>query len=116
MVKQLEGIRLAIDPSELEAYELTQNDPIIAYQGKGCKQCGHSGYKGRIAIYEVFEITDEAKVVVTDKAGNENELKKEAQRQNMLSMKQDGFLKVLKGITTIAEVERVTEGTLVDEE
>lgn len=116
MVKQLEGIRLAIDPAELAAYELTQNDPIIAYQGKGCKQCGHSGYKGRIAIYEVFEITDEAKVVVTDKAGNENELKKEAQRQSMLSMKQDGFLKVLKGITTIAEVERVTEGTLVDEE
>ncbi len=116
MVKQLESIRLAIDPAELAAYELTQNDPIIAYQGKGCKQCGHSGYKGRIAIYEVFEITDEAKVVVTDKAGNENELKKEAQRQSMLSMKQDGFLKVLKGITTIAEVERVTEGTLVDEE
>ncbi len=116
MIKQLEAIRLTIDQSELSAYELDTSAPIAAYQGKGCKHCGHSGYKGRIAIYEVFEITDEAKVVVTDKAGNENELKKEAVRQKMLSMKQDGFLKVLKGITTIAEVERVTEGTLVDEE
>lgn len=116
MVKQLEEMRSTIESSELEAYELDRASPIVAYQGKGCKQCGHTGYKGRVAIYEVFEVTDEAKVVITDKAGNENELKKEATHQKMLMMKQDGFLKVLKGITTIAEVERVTEGTLVDEE
>jgi type IV pilus assembly protein PilB len=78
--------------------------------------CGQTGFKGRVAIYEVFEVTDEAKVIITDKAANENELKKEAAHQHMLMMKHDGLLKVLKGITTIAEVERVTEGTLVDEE
>lgn len=116
MVKQLEILRTSISSTELAAYELDQDAPIAAYQGKGCKQCGQSGYKGRIAIYEVFEMTEEAKVIVTDKAGSEAELKKEAQQQKMISMKQDGFLKVLKGITTIAEVERVTEGTLVDEE
>ncbi len=116
MIRQLEALRAEIDPQELKDYELGATTPVVAYQGKGCKQCGNSGYKGRIAIYEVFEVTDEAKVIVTDKAANETELKKESVRQRMLSMKQDGFLKVLKGITTIAEVERVTEGTLVDEE
>ncbi len=116
MLKRLEEARTVIELSEMKAYELDPMNQITAYQGKGCKQCNNSGYKGRIAIYEVFEITDEAKVIVTDKAGSEPELKQEAVHQKMLSMKQDGFLKVLKGITTIAEVERVTEGTLVDEE
>lgn len=116
MVKRLEEARKVIELSEMKAYELDPMGPIVAFQGKGCKQCSNSGYKGRIAIYEVFEITEESKVIVTDKAGSEGELQKEAARQKMLFMKQDGFLKVLKGITTIAEVERVTEGTLVDEE
>lgn len=116
LLKQLEEVRSVIPATELKAYELDPASPVVAYAGKGCKQCGDSGYKGRIAIYEVFEITDEAKFIVTEKSGNEAELEKEATRQHMLSMKQDGFLKVLKGITTIAEVERVTEGTLVDEE
>lgn len=115
-IKHLEDARSAIADDELKAYDLKRSGPVVAYQGKGCKQCGDSGYKGRIAIYEVFEVTDAVKMIITDKAANENELKKEAVAQGMLSMKQDGFLKVLKGITTIAEVERVTEGTLVDEE
>lgn len=116
MVKRFEAIRSSMEESEMKAYELDPRAPLLVYEGKGCKQCGDTGYKGRIAIYEVFEITEGAKIVVTDKAGNENELHKEALRQKMLFMKQDGFLKVLKGITTVAEVERVTEGTLVDEE
>lgn len=116
MVKRLEEARSAIGPAEMKAYDLDFKAPIVAFQGKGCKQCGDSGYKGRIAIYEVFEITDAVKNIITDKAGNEAELKREAASQKMLWMKQDGFLKVLKGITTIAEVERVTEGTLIDEE
>ncbi|TXH01811.1 MAG: type II/IV secretion system protein [Candidatus Moraniibacteriota bacterium] len=116
MLKRLEEARRHIDDTEMRDYELDSIGRIVAFQGKGCKQCNNSGYKGRIAIYEVFEITEDAKVVVTDKAGNENELRQEAIKQKMLSMKQDGFLKVLKGITTIAEVERVTEGSLVDEE
>ena len=78
--------------------------------------CGRSGYKGRIAIYEVFEVTESAKEIITDKAASETALKKEAVVQNMLPIKMDGLLKVLQGITTIEEIERVTEGTLVDEE
>lgn len=116
MEKQLAAVRSLIATTEITAYDLDPTAPVVAYQGKGCKQCNDSGYQGRIAIYEVFEITNETKTTIAEKGANENDLKQEAVRQHMLSMKQDGFLKVLKGITTIAEVERVTEGTLVDEE
>ncbi len=116
MLKQLEAARTAIPLTELQAYDLDPKAPLKVYQGKGCDICGNSGYKGRIAIYEVFEVTDVAKVIITDKSANEAELLKEAVQQHMLMMKSDGLLKVLKGITTIAEVERVTEGSLVDEE
>ncbi|MEP7162867.1 MAG: GspE/PulE family protein [Candidatus Moraniibacteriota bacterium] len=116
MLKRLEDQRSQIAEKEFKSYKLDPHAPIKAYKGKGCDQCGRSGYKGRIAIYEVFEVTDAAKVIITDKEGNEGELKKEAVTQGMLPMKLDGLLKVLQGITTIAEVERVTEGTLVDEE
>lgn len=116
MQQQLETERRKISIKELEDYKLNLNAPIKAYQGKGCDHCNRSGYQGRIAIYEVFDMTEAVKNIVTDKHGNEGELKKEAVNQGMLSMKQDGLLKVLLGITTIAEVERVTEGTLVDEE
>jgi type IV pilus assembly protein PilB len=116
MQKRMEAARTAIPLTELQAYDLDPQAPLKVFQGKGCDNCGQTGYKGRIAIYEVFEVTDEAKIIITDKTANENELKKEAVHQHMLMMKIDGLLKVLKGITTIAEVERVTEGTLVDEE
>ncbi len=116
MLKKMEAARLVIPTEELDAYDLDIRMPLKVYKGKGCELCGNSGYKGRIAIYEVFEVTDEAKVIITDKNANENELLKEAVHQKMLMMKGDGLLKVLKGITTIAEVERVTEGVLVDEE
>lgn len=116
MLKQIETTRAAITPEELVNYDIAPHAPIKVYEGKGCDKCKQSGYKGRIAIYEVFEVTEEAKVIITDKAASENELKKEAARQKMMLMKGDGLLKVLKGITTIEEVERVTEGSLIDEE
>lgn len=116
MLKKIESMRSAVADEELAAYELSKQDPVKAYQGKGCDQCGNTGYRGRIAIYEVFEVTDEAKIIITDKAASEHELMTEAVRQKMMMMKGDGILKVLKGITTVAEVERVTEGSLIDED
>ena len=73
--------------------------------------------KGRIAIYEVFEVNDAVRAIITDHKANEHELRKESVEQGMVSMKEDGLLKVLLGITTLAEVERATEGKLlIDEE
>lgn len=102
---------------EKEAYKLKANQSIIAYEGEGCDDCGRTGYKGRVGIYEAFEITDAVKVIITDHKANDRDLRQEARRQGMISMKEDGLLKVLLGITTLAEVERATEGKLlIDEE
>ena len=73
--------------------------------------CGDSGYKGRIAIFEALEIDKTMKEIITDKNGDESDVQNYAEKQGMITIKQDGILKVLLGLTTLAEVERVTEGS-----
>lgn len=90
---------------------LTANVPIeslLFYRGKGCKQCNNSGYKGRIAIYEVLEVTKEISRLIIEKAANDDILK-EAKLNGMLTMFEDGFIKAKNGITTIEEVLRATK-------
>lgn len=107
----------AMQPEEIRAYGLDPKQPIVLFYGKGCEKCGQSGYQGRVAIYEVIEIDEEMRAIVSDLKGNESEIRKAALKQGMASMKQDGILKALKGLTTLSEIERVTEGTIiVDEE
>lgn len=102
---------------EKKAYKLSPTQPMKVYKGAGCDECGKTGYKGRLAIYEVFEINDAVRAIVTDHDANEHELRKESIEQGMISMKEDGLLKTLLGITTLAEIERATEGKLLlDEE
>lgn len=103
--------------SEVVSYGLKKGQKIVAFQGKGCEKCGLTGYKGRIALYETVAVDEVMRTVISDKEGNESAVKQAANDQKMLTMKQDGILKVLKGITTLSEVERVTEGKiLIDEE
>lgn len=103
--------------SEKKVYNLKDNQEIKVFKGAGCDDCGRTGHKGRVGIYEVFEITDPVKAIITDHKANEHELRKESLSQGMISMKEDGILKVLLGLTTLAEVERATEGKLlIDEE
>ncbi len=115
--KHIQELFDMIGHDEISAYELDPKQKMIFYQGKGCDQCGKSGYKGRIAIYEVIEVNTEMREIISDRKGDELEVREAAKKQGMSSMKQDGILKALKGITTLAEIERVTAGkTLVDEE
>lgn len=115
--KRVTDIFHTIAPEEVTAYKLDSKQKCVFYYGKGCEQCGQSGYKGRIAIYEVIGIGNEMQNIITEKHGNDVEIHNEALRQGMLTMKQDGLLKALQGITTLAEIERVTEGKmLIDEE
>lgn len=107
----------SISPDEVRAYKLDPKQKPAFYRGKGCEECGQTGYKGRIAIYEVIAIDEDMRTIITDKNGNDADVRATAAGQGMLTMKQDGILKALQGITTLAEVERVTEGKiLVDEE
>lgn len=95
----------SIHPSENIPQELL-ND-IKIYQGKGCKKCSGTGYKGRIGIFEIMLI--KGPLIDDILIGkNTRELEKAAVKQGMLTLKQDATLKALKGLTTMEEVYRVT--------
>lgn len=110
-----------ISPEEIKKYGIDLNAGLHFFRGKGCKKCGDSGLMGRVAVYEVIPIGEIMKDIIIEKKGSDALLTQERNKEKILTMKQDGILKLLKGITTIEEVERVTEGgtisgLLVDEE
>ncbi len=82
---------------------------VKCYKGKGCSVCNNSGYKGRIAFYEIMVINDEIRRLVLEGA-SADELKKAAIRGGMKTLRMSGLTKVKEGISTIEEVLRVTFG------
>jgi len=80
---------------------------FVMYEAVGCVACNGFGYKGRIGIFEFLETGPEFEEVILKEA-SEVALKRFAVAQGMVTMQQDGILKVLKGITTLEEVEKVT--------
>jgi type IV pilus assembly protein PilB len=77
------------------------------YHGKGCATCNKSGYKGRVGLYEVMEITDELRELILVGA-SALELKKKALDGGMISLRRSGLIKVTQGQTTLDEVLRET--------
>lgn len=73
---------------------------------EGCAYCNFTGYKGRIGVFELFQIDDSMEKIII-KTPSVAEIREEAIKTGMVTMKQDGLLKVLSGITTIDEAERV---------
>ncbi len=84
------------------------NKKQILYRGKGCDQCGNTGYKGRIGIFEVLPITEKVSRLVLERAPA-LEIEKIAVEEGMITMKQDGYLKVVEGVTSIDETLRVAQ-------
>ncbi|OGE26275.1 hypothetical protein A3C26_03740 [Candidatus Daviesbacteria bacterium RIFCSPHIGHO2_02_FULL_39_12] len=78
------------------------------YKGTGCNFCNHTGYLGRIGIFEVLVITDQINKLILEHASS-NAIEKVAAESGMITMKQDGYLKVLEGVTTLEEVLRVAQ-------
>ena len=74
---------------------------------KGCKYCNNTGYKGRMGIFEFFLVDDDMEKLIL-KSPSIIEMQELAQKKGMTTIRQDGFLKVLEGTTTIEEIERVT--------
>ena len=83
------------------------NPLLYMHEANGCESCNFKGYKGRIGLYEVLSMTEEIANIILDNP-SESLILKTAQKQGMLTMAQEGILKVLSGETTIDEVTRVT--------
>ncbi len=81
---------------------------IKLFEGEGCAQCMRTGMKGRVGIYEVLEIDDKVVNLIETGKGEES-IEKAAYEHGFTKMKFDGIVKALKGVTTIEEVQRVTE-------
>jgi type IV pilus assembly protein PilB len=88
-----------------EQVERAQHDKL--FMGSGCETCNGSGYKGRVALYEVMRFTEELKELVLQGASSA-ELKAAAIRSGMISLRMSGIIKILEGVTTTEEVLRVT--------
>ena len=80
---------------------------IKTYKGKGCSTCNNTGYKGRIGLYEVMEITDELRELILIGA-SALELRKKAIDDGMITLRESGLYKIREGVTTIEEVVRET--------
>jgi len=80
---------------------------VTFYKGTGCEECAHSGYKGRIGIFELLSINEKIRDLILDKATSD-EIHDCAVESGMKTMRQDGWLKILLGITTFEEVSRHT--------
>lgn len=87
---------------------ITEKDEIKMYRGKGCEKCANLGYIGRLGIYEVLVVTEKISKLIIEHSDNNN-IEQQAINDGMITMKQDGYLKVISGETTIEEVLRVAQ-------
>ncbi|MEK9135271.1 MAG: GspE/PulE family protein [Patescibacteria group bacterium] len=96
------------ETEELISKELKIKPPFDIFQPVGCKKCNQLGFAGRISLFEVLSM-NKSLAAITMQEPSEAKIAAEAKKLGMVTMKQDGILKVLEGITTIEEVLRVAE-------
>ena len=77
------------------------------YKGRGCTTCNNTGYKGRVGLYEVMEISDELRELIIIGA-SAMELRRKAIEMGMVTLRESGLCKIRQGITTIEEVVKET--------
>jgi type IV pilus assembly protein PilB len=84
-----------------------ESKTVVPKRGKGCDRCNGTGYKGRVGLYEVMEITEELRELILVGASS-LELKRKAVDEGMITLRRSGLRKVIEGVTTIEEVARET--------
>lgn len=92
-----------------EIGDFLEKRPIKLYRGTGCKRCQGKGTRGRIGLYEILEVTKELSKIITDGAAEEDIIK-EAKRQDMITIRQSGFIKAVRGDVMVEEVLEVSKG------
>ncbi|MFA5779034.1 MAG: type IV-A pilus assembly ATPase PilB [Elusimicrobiota bacterium] len=87
--------------------EVGDSKKIKLYKGKGCDQCSGTGYRGRLACYEVMEVNDKLKELILDRAST-HIIKQAAIDNGMITLRKAALKKVLAGVTTVEEMMRIT--------
>lgn len=110
----LKGILPSKDDPKKKTQELgfdnlpfAEDEKFKLYKGKGCDYCKNTGYWGRTGVYEIFGVTQKIEDLIIAKASS-SDIQETAISEGMVTMRQDGFLKALAGITTLEEVVRTT--------
>lgn len=93
-------------PEILEELKVKSNEKVLLYRGMGCASCSNTGYKGRLAIHELLLLSEKFKTAVLQRKSGE-ELKRIARRDGMMTLRESGVRKVLRGLTTVEELMRV---------
>ena len=102
----IEGMKA--EGKKISSYNINPDGPFKLFSAIGCDKCNSTGYKGRIGIFEAIK-TDEAIEKIIPENPSEREIKKVASTQGILSMRQDGLVKILNGITSFEEVQSVVD-------
>ncbi|MFI4993860.1 MAG: GspE/PulE family protein [Solirubrobacterales bacterium] len=99
---------MTVSEAVLAEHGLTGVEP---YEAVGCSRCGGSGYRGRIGLYEVMSVTEEIRTLILEH-GSVDAIAAVAVGQGMRRLRDDGLVKVREGLTSIAEIERMTSSLL----
>lgn len=110
----IDQVRDVLGENIFDEYAKKEDGKCVIWKGEGCERCEGSGYKGRTGIFEVLAASDEISRLVLERQPTQA-LEEQAIKEGMITMRQDGFLKVLKGLTTPEEVLRVTKDATEEE-
>jgi type IV pilus assembly protein PilB len=92
-------VDIGLNPEEAASLKLKK--------GRGCASCNNTGYRGRVGLYEVLEISEEIRELILSGA-SAIELRRKALEEGMVSLRQSGLIKIKTGVTTVEEVVRET--------
>ena len=95
------------DADERELLGLSDNEPATVYKPCGCGKCDNTGYKGRIGVYEIMEITPDLKRIIA-KGGTAEEIKEQALSEGMSTLRMSATRYVMDGITSVSEMKKVS--------
>jgi type II secretory ATPase GspE/PulE/Tfp pilus assembly ATPase PilB-like protein len=112
-IKETKTITLVMDSMKEEgknflSYNIKVDPSLKIFAPVGCEKCNNIGYSGRIGIFEAIKTDEEIEKIILE-SPSEREIKKVARRQGILSMRQDGMVKILNGVTSMEEVQSVVD-------
>jgi len=95
------------DAEERELLNVKEDEPVKIYKPCGCSMCDNTGYKGRIGVYEIMEVTHDLKYIIA-RGGNADEIKECALKEGMSTLRMSATRYVLNGITSVSEMKKVS--------